>query len=219
MARNTKEDALITRGLLLDAAEVLFSLKGVASVSLSQIAWHVGLSTDALYWHFENKNALLAAMFERNYATIEERIQRFRRQGKENGNLEQIRTFCMGLVDEPFTDPQRTRFFTILLTRTEMTEKNALAIQFRRSIAEVIAGLRGAIRVAIAGGDLPATLSSDRGARYLHSRILGSLKLVLEEEPDNQSPSVARMSVSAALTALTRYQLAGTLYPPLLPGR
>ena len=65
MARKTKEDALVTRELILDAAERVFHLRGVSRTSLQEIAKDAGLTRGAIYWHFENKGELFHAMMER----------------------------------------------------------------------------------------------------------------------------------------------------------
>ena len=65
MARKTKEDALATRELILDAAERVFHQRGVSRTSLQEIAKDAGLTRGAIYWHFENKGELFHAMMER----------------------------------------------------------------------------------------------------------------------------------------------------------
>ena len=65
MARRTKEDALVTRNLILDAAEHVFQRRGVASTSLQEIAQQAGLTRGAIYWHFQNKADVFDAMMQR----------------------------------------------------------------------------------------------------------------------------------------------------------
>ncbi|HPW30603.1 MAG TPA: TetR family transcriptional regulator, partial [Rhodoferax sp.] len=65
MARRTKEDALATRELLLDAAERVFHRRGVSRTTLQEIAQDAGLTRGAIYWHFQNKGELFHAMMER----------------------------------------------------------------------------------------------------------------------------------------------------------
>lgn len=65
MARRTKEDALVTRDLLLDAAERVFQRRGVSRTSLQEIAQEAGLTRGAIYWHFDNKADVFDAMMQR----------------------------------------------------------------------------------------------------------------------------------------------------------
>ena len=65
MARRTKEDAALTRSRLLDAAQAVFSEKGVAGASLTDVALAASLSRGAIYWHFKGKADLFDAMMQR----------------------------------------------------------------------------------------------------------------------------------------------------------
>lgn len=65
MARRTKEDAIATRSSLIDAAEEVFSEKGVSRASLSDIAQAAGATRGAIYWHFKDKVDLFSAMMDR----------------------------------------------------------------------------------------------------------------------------------------------------------
>lgn len=65
MARRTKEDALITRDQILDAAERVFQRRGVSRTSLQEIAQEAGLTRGAIYWHFQNKVDVFHGMMQR----------------------------------------------------------------------------------------------------------------------------------------------------------
>lgn len=64
MARKTKEDALKTRQLLIEAAIVEFSTRGVASTTLTDIAEAAGVTRGAVYWHFSSKSEIFNAIWE-----------------------------------------------------------------------------------------------------------------------------------------------------------
>lgn len=72
MARRTKADAELTRQLLLDTAELLFSERGVSSTSLTQIAKAAGVTRGAIYWHFADKAELFDAMHARVALPLEQ---------------------------------------------------------------------------------------------------------------------------------------------------
>ena len=71
VVRKTKEDAELTRAALLDAAERVFSDKGVARTSLADIAMAAGVTRGAVYWHFKDKAELLQAMLSRALLPME----------------------------------------------------------------------------------------------------------------------------------------------------
>ena len=64
MARRTKEEADATRESILTAALDLFSEKGYSRTTFSNIAKRIGMTRGAVYWHFENKEALLTELVE-----------------------------------------------------------------------------------------------------------------------------------------------------------
>ena len=72
MARRTKEDAIATRNSLIDAAERVFSEKGVSRASLSDIALAAGATRGAIYWHFKDKVDLFNAMMDRVSLPLEQ---------------------------------------------------------------------------------------------------------------------------------------------------
>jgi TetR/AcrR family acrAB operon transcriptional repressor len=75
MARRTKEDAQVTRESVLIAALDLFSEKGYSRTTFSDIAKRIKMTRGAVYWHFDNKPALLAAMVDYFCTLREARVQ------------------------------------------------------------------------------------------------------------------------------------------------
>ena len=62
MARKTKEEALLTRQQIIDAARTVFHQHGVSRSTLEQVATTAGLTRGAVYWHFKDKAELFQAM-------------------------------------------------------------------------------------------------------------------------------------------------------------
>jgi AcrR family transcriptional regulator len=56
---------VIARDRLLDIAEDLMSRRGYAGTSVSDIVGAAGVGPPTLYWHFNNKQGILAAVMER----------------------------------------------------------------------------------------------------------------------------------------------------------
>ena len=75
MARKTKEEAQATRESAVLAALDLFSEKGYARTTFCDIAKKIGMTRGAVYWHFDNKPALLAAMVDYFFNLQEKRVQ------------------------------------------------------------------------------------------------------------------------------------------------
>lgn len=63
--RTQKERSEATTRALVDAARKLFSRRGYASTSLDDVAEAAGVSKGAVYHHFDSKQELFRAVFER----------------------------------------------------------------------------------------------------------------------------------------------------------
>jgi TetR/AcrR family acrAB operon transcriptional repressor len=60
--KKTKEEAALTRKVLLDAALNAFSHKGFAQTTLEEVAKDAGVTRGAIYWHFGNKFEMFHAV-------------------------------------------------------------------------------------------------------------------------------------------------------------
>lgn len=74
-AEPTAPAALPTREAILDAAERLFSARGVDGVAVRDLARELGLTASSLYNHFPGKQALYEAVLERGLRPIVELTQ------------------------------------------------------------------------------------------------------------------------------------------------
>ena len=54
-----------SREVILDAAERLMAARGYAATSISAICKETGLPATSIYWHFDSKEGLLAAVMDR----------------------------------------------------------------------------------------------------------------------------------------------------------
>ncbi len=158
MARRTKAKAEETRVALLDAAERVFSDKGVTSTSLNEVAAAAGVTRGALYHHFANKLSLLDALMERVMMPLEE-MRRLDEEQPRGGCLDAIRERSLTVLHLAVSDPHAQAVFSILFHKCEYVE-GVLPIQRRHlecrsSCAEEVTA---AFAAAIAAGELPASL-------------------------------------------------------------
>ncbi len=122
MARKTKEDALVTRELILDAAERVFHLRGVSRTSLQEIAKDAGLTRGAIYWHFENKGELFHAMMERVTLPMMARMTDITPADEERP-LDKIRNNTAAALHQIANDPQVRRVFEIATQKVEYVDE------------------------------------------------------------------------------------------------
>ncbi len=122
MARKTKEDALATRELILDAAERVFHQRGVSRTSLQEIAKDAGLTRGAIYWHFENKGELFHAMMERVTLPMMARMTAMGPTDEEQP-LEKIRRNTASALQQIAHDAQVRRVFEIASQKVEYVDE------------------------------------------------------------------------------------------------
>ena len=74
--RRTKEEAEVTRQLLLKKALTVFSKKGYAATTLEDIAREAEVTRGAIYWHFGSKaelyNTLVREYSDRGNAIVQQ---------------------------------------------------------------------------------------------------------------------------------------------------
>lgn len=133
--RRTKEEAAQTRERILDAAEQQFNEAGVARTSLDQIARAAGVTRGAVYWHFQNKADLFAAMIQRVRMPLEQRLHRIVEQAQTLDDLERL---CLESLLEIQTDPRIARVYSVLLLKCEYTDDLAALIERERAAREHI---------------------------------------------------------------------------------
>jgi len=90
-----------TRESLMDAAEALFSERGIQAASLRAITERAGANLAAVHYHFGSKQGLVRAVFARRLTPVnEERLRRLGRAEESGGNLEEVlRAFLVPALD------------------------------------------------------------------------------------------------------------------------
>ena len=129
MVRRTKADALTTKNELLDAAERLFSERGVSNTSMMQVAEAAGVTRGAIYHHFENKLDLIYALMERVSLPVDEMRDELRAQLPDEP-LRQLRERSLHVVHQVQHDPHMQALVNILCHKCEYVE-DTLPIHLR----------------------------------------------------------------------------------------
>lgn len=120
MVRKTREEALLTRAQILDAAECVFHEKGLATTSMLDIAQHAGLSRGAIYWHFKDKAGLVQALLDSLDEPIDSLLAASAQTRRDNP-LGCLRTLLVALLQRVASDARTQRIFEILLHKCELT--------------------------------------------------------------------------------------------------
>ncbi len=123
MARKTKEEAEQTYHALLDSAADLFTQKGVSNTTLNDIATQTGMTRGAVYWHFDNKDNVIMALWERNAAaTHQDFVEQMRLDETSDPNT-MFRLAIKGIVQRVANEPQLAQVMRIVMNNVELTDE------------------------------------------------------------------------------------------------
>lgn len=173
MLRRTKEEALETRNLILDSAELVFRDKGVGHTTLADIAAAAGVTRGAIYWHFENKAALLQAINDRVHLPLEAMNQVIADTNLDDP-LRALRETAVAVLRQAAEDARTRRVFEIFAFKCEYVgEMAAMLARQRESRRACLAAIGGNLRHAVEKGQLPADLDVDRRAIGLYALVSG----------------------------------------------
>jgi AcrR family transcriptional regulator len=203
MARGRYQKSDVSRERILEAAVELFSTRGYAGSGVDRLAERSGIAKTAIYYHFGNKEGLLAAVLERTATQWIDGIQQAARQGGDP--LERLDRALAGMRAMLEERPWIYKLFQIL------------ALEVAEEKPEVRAMLRGIVRrarQAITDGIRDALGTDVPDADGVAGAILATLdgvSLGLQIDPE----LVPLDRVFADLRRITAFMIAARLNPEL----
>ncbi len=202
MARCTKEEALATRHRLLDAAELVFSEKGVSRSSLHDIAYTAGTSRGAIYWHFKNKADVFNAMMERITLPMEDALHQIGHDVTLD-LLAELQRALLDALQKIETDAQTRRVFEVATLKVEYVDE-LLAVKARqlRVHADLVQQMQRSIEQAVARRGVALAVSSLMAAQGLHALLDGLVRHWLLAPGQYQLVRVAQVTMQAYLVGL-----------------
>lgn len=173
MARKTKEEAQQTRSQLLDAAEKLFSERGVAGTTLNDIATSAGLTRGAVYWHFQNKTDLIQALWDQAVLPLETSFEELA-QALPDDPLARLRAKSVTVLRQVVHDERCRNLMSIILHKCEYVEevggwREGYLARRAECLEEITADFRQAIQI----GQLPSSLDPQFAAVGLFAIVDG----------------------------------------------
>lgn len=173
MVRRTKEDAMETRAKLLDAAEALFSEKGVTQTSMMQVAEKAGVTRGAIYHHFENKMDLIESLMRIISLPIDEMRQQIA-ESLEVDPLEEVKARSKEFLARVQNEPQVRSIASILLDKCEyIDEVNPIKLRHVSGRNECICEVEKLFESAIQKGHLSSAVNPRAAVIGLFSLIDG----------------------------------------------
>jgi len=173
MVRRTKEDAQETRTLILDTAEQVFREKGVGHTTLAEIAAAAGVTRGAIYWHFDNKTALLQAMNDRVHLPLEAMHQALADIALTDP-LAKLRESARGVLAQVAQDPRSRRVFEIFSFKCEFVGDMAEMLDRQReSRRDCLLDIRENLRLAVEKSQLPPSVDIQATAVGVYALVHG----------------------------------------------
>ena len=175
MARCTKEESLETRNRILNAAESVFHVQGVARTSLADVAHAADVTRGAIYWHFKNKSDLFDAMCERVRLPMEEMAEAGVGES-EADPLGHLRKACVFVLQEAVRNPHSRKVFGVLFHRCEFVDEgDPIAMRQQACYLQGRTRVERILRNAIAKQQLPRDLDLGLACIALHATVNGLL--------------------------------------------
>lgn len=120
-------------------AQRLFIRHGYHGLSMRAIAEEIGVSKAALYYHFEDKQALFLAILRRNLDEIEALLETCMQSG---GSSEaQIRAFVQQILEQPAEQRAVIRLASQELGQLQPEQRQAFESEYRQRFLEKLDSL------------------------------------------------------------------------------
>lgn len=179
MVRKTKEETEQTYHALLDAAIQLFTRQGVARTTLNEIAKEANMTRGAVYWHFDNKDAVIRALWDRNACIVHQHFSDSLNVLCESVNAGQcVRQTLKSSIRALMSDEKAGQVIRIVFHNVEFTdEKTELQEFLCLKIANILDMLEVVFQSLADGGALKVQHSPRLLSRSLMAYIRGLLDM------------------------------------------
>jgi TetR/AcrR family acrAB operon transcriptional repressor len=171
--KRTKEDAALTRQLVLDAALKVFSRKGYSQATLEAIAKEARVTRGAIYWHFKNKFEMFVALLGDLYEKAIERIHRVlnsQEKPREKIRCLILELFTMFLNLEQFRIIEEVNIFRF----EKRKELKAFFIKHQENVKALRELIKNLILEGINAGEFDSRLDPDITTWALMSYLAGT---------------------------------------------
>ena len=140
--RKTKEEAEITKQKIMDAALQLFKNKGFDATRLQDIAKVTGMTRGAIYWHFKNKQDILATLMMDMKQSFEVGLKNF--QKEEGGAIEKLERVVRDIITAHTADARFRDLIIVMMSNYQISEKlrkGRLKAEFPTQFIETVGSL------------------------------------------------------------------------------
>jgi AcrR family transcriptional regulator len=141
--RRKRPDGELSRERILDAATEIAAERGYEGTSIALVSAKCGLPASSIYWHFKDKDDLIAAAIERSFAGWLEAW----RVPEEGAPLDRLAAFAMQIATALLDSPDFIRLGLMLALERRPVEPRARAMflqaraQTYDELADTVRGL------------------------------------------------------------------------------
>jgi AcrR family transcriptional regulator len=139
--RRKRADGELSRERILDAATTIAAERGYEGTSIALVSAKCGLPASSIYWHFKNKDDLIAAVIERSFADWLKAWQ----VPDEGAPLDRLARFAMQVAKALLDSPDFIRLGLMLALERRPVEPRARAM-FLQARAQTYDDLAETIR-------------------------------------------------------------------------
>lgn len=184
MVRKTKEDAELTRQLIINAARAVFLKRGVSKSTLEHIATEANVTRGAVYWHFENKTEIFHAIREQVFLPLIDSIDDTLAPAVKNieNPLNQIEASLCNTINDLTSNVEMRETYEIMMIKCEYVDDFATVLhQIMSNCSCIIEKLEAAYERAKAQDLLATTLSPHALAMDTHLFFGGLLHMWVKD--------------------------------------
>jgi TetR/AcrR family acrAB operon transcriptional repressor len=174
--KKTKEEAERTRERIFRAGLKVFSRKGYAAATLSDVAREAGISRGAIYWHYKNKESFFHEVEERLETYYDDMVESITQSTKPF--LERIREAVVGLLTR-FNEDEEFRLMEEFFLRSLLNHGGPDTTAIRREWEQRPLKL---IRQAIDSGEIFGDWNADSALLAIDSGVTGLFFQLIQHE-------------------------------------
>jgi AcrR family transcriptional regulator len=201
--RRSKADAEITRCSILDAAADLFAKQGISRTRLDDIASSAGVTRGAIYWHFSDKESLIAAMIDRVSAPTEAAMEALNTAETDTPSLDTLKQVVVDAFSRTYNTPAAAQITRFILRYALSDETALLNAHIERNRQISFAHIQRFIEKAQTAGLVTSELRPECITNHIRSHITGLFHQHLSSPPPGISPDDVAASMDLVLKGLS----------------
>lgn len=160
-----------TRARILDSVRALLAEGGAATLTLDAVAGRVGVTRQAVLYHFGSRDRLLAEVYLETLAAESEALTAIAEEA--DAGLDGMPAFLRGALDWYLEDPDRFRLIYAVVQTTGMLPAIEPG-ELEKRVYPVTGRMYSVLEARLAAGDLPEGVDPRKLAVALHMCVLGA---------------------------------------------